>query len=84
MTLLLQYLNLSLIKPFFSRKSKYLTMSCSDMIGTETAVLLAILEGISVTYKNTFFRRKSKIFLVQTLLTKTKNLIVGIIYRPTN
>ena len=69
----------------FSRKSKYLTMSCSDMIETETAeVLLAILEVISVTYKNTFFRRKSKILMVQTLLTKTKPLIVGIIYRPTN
>ena len=37
----------SLIKPFFSWKSKYLTMSCSDDIGTETMELsLAVLEVI--------------------------------------
>ena len=36
MPLLSEYLNLSLMKPFFSQKSKYLTMSCSDVIGTET------------------------------------------------
>ena len=62
MPLLSEYLNLSLMKPFFSWKCKYLTIGCSDVIGTETVeVLLAILEVISVTYKNTFFRRKSKI-----------------------
>ena len=36
MSLLLEYLNLSFMKPFSSQKSKYLTMSCSDVTGTET------------------------------------------------
>ena len=68
MPLLSKNLNLSLMKPFFSRKSKYLTMSCSDVIGTEAVELsLAILEVISVTYKNTFLRRKSKICLKPNL-----------------
>ena len=35
MPLLSEYLNLSL-KPSFSPKSNYLTISCSDVIGTET------------------------------------------------
>ena len=66
MLLLSEYLNLSLVKPFFSRKSKYLTMSSSDVIGTETVeVSLAILEVILVTYKNTFLLRKSEIFLLK-------------------
>ena len=48
MPLLWEYLNLSLMKPFCCRKSKYLTTSCSDVIGTETVeVLLAVLEVIS-------------------------------------
>ena len=85
MPLLSEYLNLNLMKPFFSRKSKYLTMSCSDVIGTETVeVLLAILEVISVTYKNTFFPKEIENILVEILLPKTKPLIVGIIYRPPN
>ena len=55
----------------FSLKSKYLTMSGADVIGTETVeVLLAILEVISVTYKNTFFRRKSKILLFKFFYLK--------------
>ena len=55
MPLLLEYLNLNLTKPFFSWNSKYLTTSCSDVIGTETLeVSLAILEVISATCKNTF------------------------------
>ena len=66
--LLPEYLNLSLMKPFFSRKSKYLTMSCSDVIGTETVKVS--LEVISVTYKHTFFRRKSKIFLLKFFFLK--------------
>ena len=71
MPLLSEYLNLNLMKPFFSRKSKYLTMSCSDVIGTETVeVLLTILEVILVTYENTFFRRKSKIFLLKFFYLK--------------
>ena len=50
MSLLSEYLNLSLMKPFCCRKSKYLTMSYPDVIGTETVeVPLAILEMISVT-----------------------------------
>ena len=82
MPLLSEYLNLSLMKSFFSRTSKYLTMSCSDVIGTETVeVSLAILEMISATYKNTFFQRKSKIFLLKFFLPKTNALIVGIRYR---
>ena len=36
MPLLSEYLNLSLVKPSFSPKSNYLTMSCSDVIRTET------------------------------------------------
>ena len=61
MPLLSEYLNLSLMKPLLSRKSKYLTMSCSDVIGAKTMeVSLSMLEVISVTYNNTFFRRKSK------------------------
>ena len=84
MLLLSEYLNLSLMKPFFSWKSKYLTLSCSNVIGTETVeVSLLILGVISVTYKNTFFRKKSKIFC-WIFLPKTKPLIVGIIYRPPN
>ena len=71
MPLLSEYLNLSLMKPFFSRTSKYLTMSCSDVIGTETVeVSLAILKMISVTYKDTFFRRKSKTFLLKFFCLK--------------
>ena len=71
MQLLLEYLNLSLKKPFFSRKSKYLTMSCSDVIATETVEgSLTILEVISVIYKNTFFRTKSKIFLLKFFCLK--------------
>ena len=47
---LLEYLYLSLMKPFFSWKFKYLTMSCSDVTGTETVeVSLAVLEVILVT-----------------------------------
>ena len=47
MSLLSEYLNLSLMKQFFSRKSKYLTMNCSDVIGGEAVeVSLAILEVI--------------------------------------
>ena len=62
MPLLSEYLNLSLMKPFFSWKSKYLTMSCSDKIGTETVeVLLAILELTSATYKD-FFLKEIEIF----------------------
>ena len=84
MLLLSKYLNLSLMKPFSSRKSKYLTMSCSDLIGTETVeVLLVILEVILVTYKNAFLRETENIF-VEILLPKTKPQIVGIIYRPPN
>ena len=50
-------------------------MSCSDVTGTEMVeVFLAILEVILVLYKNA----------VEILLTKTKPLIVGIIYRPPN
>ena len=71
MPLLSEYLNLSLMKPFFSRKPKYLTMSCSDVIGTEMVELsLAILEVISVTFKNNFFPRKSKIFLLKFFYLK--------------
>ena len=45
MSLLPEYLNLNLMKPFCCRKSKYLTMSYPDVIGTETVeVSLAILE----------------------------------------
>ena len=84
MPLLSEYLNLSLVNPFFSRKSKYLTMSCLDVIGTETVELsFAILEVILVTYKNTFFQRKSKILLLKFFF-KTKPLIVGIIYGHPN
>ena len=44
-------------------KYKYLTMSCSDVIGTETVeVLLAILEVISFYYKNTFSEGSRKYF----------------------
>ena len=65
MPLLSEYLNLSLMKPFCSQKSKYLTMTCSDVIGTETGeVWLPILEVISVTYKKRFFPGESKIFLL--------------------
>ena len=57
-------------------------MSCSDVIGTEAVeVSLDILEVIPVTYLNAFFRGKSKSF-VEIILSKTKPLIVGIIYRP--
>ena len=84
MPLLPEYLNLSLMKPFCSRKSKYLTMSCSDVIGTETVeVSLAIFEVILVTYKKAFFRGKSKIFLLKFFCLKL-NLIIGIVYRPPN
>ena len=77
MPLLSEYLNLSLMKPFCSQKSKYLTMTCSDVIGTETGeVSLPILEVISVTYKKRFFPGESKI--------KIKSLVVGIIYRLPN
>ena len=76
------------MKPFCSRKSKYLTTSCSDVIGTETVeVLLAILEMISVPCKNAFLRGKSNIFLLKfkpNQKVKTKPLIIGIIYRPPN
>ena len=49
MPLLSEYLNLSLMKPVFSQKSKYLTMSRSDLIGKEMVeVSLAILEVITV------------------------------------
>ena len=68
MPLLSEYLNLSLMNQFFSRKSKYLTTSCSDVIGTETIeVFLAILEGIPVTCKENKNRnrQKSKIFLLK-------------------
>ena len=55
-TAVIEYLNLSLMKPFFSRKSKYLTMSCSGVIGTETLeVSLVILVVSLVIYKRTFF-----------------------------
>ena len=82
--LLSEYLNLSLMKPFLGRKSKYLTMSCSDVIGTRTVeVSLAILEVISVTYKN-FLPKEIENIFVEILLPKTKPLIVGIIYRPPN
>ena len=68
-SLLLEYLNLSLMKPFFSEKSKYLTMSCSDEIGTEKMdVFLAILEVIS--FSETFFGRKLKIFLLKFFCLK--------------
>ena len=71
------------MKPFFIRKSKYLTMSCSDVIGTEMVeVSLAILKVISITYKNTFFQVKIENIFVEIILPKTKSLIVGIIYRP--
>ena len=66
MPLLLEYPSVSLMKLFFSRKSKYLTMSCSDVTETETVeVSLTILDVIPVTYKNTFFHRKWKIFLLK-------------------
>ena len=59
-------------------------MSCSDVIGTRTVeVSLAILEVISVTYKN-FFPKKIENILVEILLPKIKPLTVGIIYRPPN
>ena len=85
MPLLSEYLNLSLTKPFCSRKSKYLTMSCSDMIGTEKMwVSLAILEVISLSYKNASFPRKIENIFVEILFPKIKLQIVGIIYRPPN
>ena len=72
------------MKPFLGRKSKYLTMSCSDVIGTRTVeVSLAILEVISVTYKN-FLPKEIENIFVEILLPKTKPLIVGIIYRALN
>ena len=83
--LLSEYLNLSMVKPFFSWKSKYLTMSSSDVIGTETVeVSLAILKVMSVTYKNTFPAKEIGKIFVEILLPKTKSPIVGIIYRPPN
>ena len=42
-----KYLDLNLMKPFFSQESRCLTMSCSDVVGTKSMeVLLAILEVI--------------------------------------
>ena len=64
MPLLLKYLNLSLMKPLSAQKSKYLTMSCSDRIGTKM-VYLAILAMILATSNSTFFGRKSKMFLLK-------------------
>ena len=64
MPLLLKYLNLSLMKPFPSHKSKYLTMSCSDKIGTKI-VYLAILEMISTTYNSTFFPKEIENIFVE-------------------
>ena len=47
MLLLLEYLNLNLMKPFFSQKFRYPIMSRSDVLGTEMVeMLLAILEVI--------------------------------------
>ena len=80
MPLLSEYLNLSLMEPFISRKSKYLTISCSDVIGTETAeVSLSALEVILVTYENTFFLKEIENIFLEILLPKTKPLVVGII-----
>ena len=84
MPLLSEYLNLRLMKPFFNRKSKYLT-SCSDVIGRETLeVLLTTLEVMQVTCRQHFFPKEIEQFFVEILLPKTKPLIVGIIYRPPN
>ena len=69
MPLLSKYLNLSLMKPFFSSKFKYLIRSSSDVIET-VEVLLAILEVILVTYRNSFFRKKLKIFLLKLFFLK--------------
>ena len=61
--MLSKYLNLSLLKPFISRKSKYLTMSCSDVIVKEKVeVSLAILIKISVIYKALFSDGNQKYF----------------------
>ena len=66
-----KYLNLSLMKPFCSSKLKYLIMSSSDVKGTETVeVLLAILKVILVTYRNSFFRKKFRIFLLKLFSLK--------------
>ena len=50
--------------------------------------VVAVLEVIKVSYKNTFFRRKSTILLLKFFCQKTYNytkpIIVGIIHRPPN
>ena len=60
-----------------------MSMSCSDVIGTDTVeVSLALLEVISVTYRNTFFPKEIKNISIEIILPETKPLILGIICRP--
>ena len=82
---LLEYLNQSLIKPFFSRKFKHLTMSSSDVIGTTKVEVVAcyIKSGIGYLQKH-FFQKEIENIFFEILLPKTKPQIVGIIYSPPN
>ena len=60
-----------------------MSMSCSDVIGTDTVeVSLALLEVISVTYRNTFFPKEIKNISIEIILPETKPLILRIICRP--
>ena len=59
-----EYLYLTSMKPFFSSKYKYLTMSCSDVIGTETMkASLTKLEVIKVNCKALFPKQIKTIFV---------------------
>ena len=85
MLLLLEYLNLSLMKQFSSQKSKYLTMSSSykDRNRSGGSVACYIRNDIGYLQKH-FFPKEVKHIFVEITLPKTKPLVVGIIYRPPN
>ena len=75
MLLLSEYLNLSLIKTILQAEiqiSNYELLRY-DRNRNGVGVALAILEVISVTYKSTFFGRKSKIFVLKFFSLKPNN-----------
>ena len=72
MLLLLEYLNLSLMKPFFSRKFRYPIMSRSDVLGTNGGGVACYIRSDIGYLQTHFFAKEIKNVFVKSHLIKQK------------